>query len=175
MLGKQITKKINDAIRQKTTKELFKQLLGKNGIISVIVDLIKKGISPVKGFAGRFEKYSDSYKKKFGKGELKSKKKSPVNLTATGEMLNSLYIKQEGNKLFVMSKGARNNKLLDIHNTKGASRKKVIRRLLPTNQGEEFSPRINKLLLDKAKKSLTFSLLKFLPSKALKIKINTNK
>lgn len=175
MLGKRIAKQISQAITEKSLKDLYKRLSGPSGIISTIVSIIQKGISPVKGVAGRFQKYSDSYKASFKSGELKGKKKSPVNMTATGEMLESLHLTLEGTKFFIKSRGKRNNKLIDIHNRQGASKKKVIRRLLPTEKGEEFTPRVSTLLQKNLKKSVSFSILRFLPKKALRIKIKTSK
>lgn len=175
MLGKKIANTISSAIKDQSRKELFKRLKGSGGIISVIVGLIKKGISPVKGVAGRFQKYSEAYRNRFGRGELSGKKKSPVNMTVSGEMLDSFHLSFENNRIYLKSHGRRNNELIVIHNTKGAGKSKVIRRMLPTNKGEEFTPRVSTVLNKNLKDSVNFSILRFLPKKVLKIKINTSK
>lgn len=67
-----------------------------------IVSTISKGISPVLG-QGKYTKYSDSYKKAIKKGRLSrfSKRRSPVNLRLSGQMLSSIFGKKEGRKLVI--------------------------------------------------------------------------
>ena len=101
-----------------------------------IRESIAKGLSPVKG-QGRFEKYSQSYIKqiKAGRFNKESKKTRPVNLTLSGSLMKSLFTKPIRNGLLI----GFDNKLAEIHNKLGAGKSKTIRRMLPTNQGEEFT------------------------------------
>lgn len=100
-----------------------------------IVTSISRGISPVKG-EGRFNKYSDSYTKQIKAGTYgESKRIRPVNLKLTGDLLRSLIVKATKKGISVIF----DNKLADIHNRVGAGKSKAIRRMLPTQRGEEFS------------------------------------
>ena len=108
-------------------------------LIKSITREIEGGRSPV-AKKGRFQRYSESYREQIRKGALadRRKRRSPVNLKVTGELLKSIFWKQS-------RKGIRvgfDNPLADIHNRLGASKKKVIRRMLPTNKGETFSKSI---------------------------------
>lgn len=114
-----------------------------------ILDLISKGISPVKG-ERRFMPYSESYLAAIEADRYPNKSKRPVNLKLTGKMLDSLYIKASGDSVEI---GFTDEKA-DFHNTQGAGKKKAIRRLLPTNGGEVFT----KVLDDKVKYALKFSV-----------------
>lgn len=101
-----------------------------------IIANITAGNSPVKG-AGRYQKYSDSYRSDIKKGRYReySKRTRPVNLRLTGELLKSLFVK-------VTTRGLKigfDNKLADIHNRRGAGKSKTVRRMLPTNKGETFN------------------------------------
>lgn len=103
-----------------------------------ILKEIKGGRSPVKG-KGRFVKYSDDYLRAIRKGTLPfPKRKRPVNMTLSGVMLENLFseITAKGLKIGIRSE------LADIHNRQGAGKSKVVRRLLPTNRGEEFNKSI---------------------------------
>tara|TARA_R110000851_G_scaffold114211_1_gene239288 strand:- start:2233 stop:2820 length:588 start_codon:yes stop_codon:yes gene_type:complete len=155
---------------------IFKKAAKDAGAIALrdgVIDSIKRGVSPVKGF-GRFQKYSVSYtqaikgeafldpksgewvifrtingkkrmiavdKKKYDRGNseidraLERKKVRPVNLTLTGKLLKSLFVKVLKNSVVI----GFDNKLANIHNKEGAGKSKVIRRMLPTNKGEKFS------------------------------------
>lgn len=110
-------------------------------IVKEIKDQIQRGISPVAGI-GRFQKYSTSYRDaiKSGKGDAskKSGKVSPVNMTLSGEMLDSLNAKRSGTKLKIGFK----DKKAAFHNDQGAGKSKVIRRLLPTDDGEKFNAKL---------------------------------
>ncbi len=114
--------------KKKAKKELPKVLQ------KAIVETIQSGQSPVEGF--KFEPYSDVYLDEIENGKYFnfSKRKSPVNMTLSGDMLNSFFVKDT-------NKGVQlgfDNSLAEIHNSKGAGKSKVIRRLLPTNKGERF-------------------------------------
>ena len=63
------------------------------------------------------------------------KRRSPVNLTLSGQLLDSIFSKITKEGLVIGFK----DKLADIHNRQGASKKKVVRRILPTQKGEKFS------------------------------------
>lgn len=103
-----------------------------------ILASIRRGVSPVKGF-GRFQQYSESYKTAIKKKRYPTKRRiRPVNLTLTGKMLKSFFIKVKRNSVLI----GFDNKLADIHNKEGAGKSKVVRRLLPTNEGEKFSRKI---------------------------------
>lgn len=97
---------------------------------------IERGVSPVKG-QGRFEGYSDYYLEQIKAGEYKEygKKKRPVNLKLTGELLKSLIVEVTSKGLSIMF----TSPLAYKHNTKGVGRKNTRRRMLPTEEGEEFS------------------------------------
>jgi len=150
-----IKKKVK-AYKKEAMKVMAKEI--KKQILTEILG----GRSPVKG-QGRFVKYSDSYKDAIdGKStfrtnkntknvfkitnpdkahdyteifRLYSKRKRPVNLKVTGQLLASLFSKPEGNDV----KFGFTDPLFDIHNNKGAGKSKTIRRMLPTEQGETFN------------------------------------
>ena len=133
---------------QSKAKEEAKQYLEKE-----IPAEILGGRSPVKGF-GRFARYSDTYLEQIKNGKYKEygKKKRPVNLKLTGELLKSFFVK-------VTSRGLEmgfDNELADIHNRKGAGKSGTARRMLPTNPGESFNRSITngleELLVKLAKK-----------------------
>jgi hypothetical protein len=65
----------------------------------------------------------------------KNKKVSPVNLTLTGDLLNSLKVKVKKNELDISF----DNKLFKIHNNEGAGKSKTKRRLLPDGRNETFN------------------------------------
>lgn len=99
---------------------------------------IRRGVSPVRGF-GRFEPYSETYKTAIKKKRYPGKRRiRPINLTLTGEMLKSIFSKVKKNSVII----GFDNKLADIHNRLGAGKSKVVRRLLPTNEGEKFTRKI---------------------------------
>jgi len=107
-----------------------------------IIDNILSGISPVKG-QKRFAKYTPRYKSAIRKGKVRSrgervrgKSISPVNLKATGTLLNSLTCKVQGDRIKI----AFTDFVAEFHNVTGpAGRKDKIRRMLPTKKGEEFN------------------------------------
>jgi hypothetical protein len=81
-----------------------------------------------------------------------NKKRSPVNLYASGDMMDSLRIKKDSvNKVILLGF---TDKKAKYHDQLGASKKKVIRRLLPTRQGEKFKSNINTALKKYCKDSL---------------------
>lgn len=124
---------------------------------------MNKSISPVKG-QGKWIKYSDSYITAI-RGELGAtwdKQISPVNLKLSGTLHNSLKVFGVGllSKTYVL-RVQFNDFLADIHNRRGASKKKVIRRLLPTNSNEEFNYGLTQVLLRSLRESVARVLTKF--------------
>lgn len=134
---------------------------------SIKADL-ESGVSPVKGY-GRFKPYSKSYKQQIdgkvrfftnsngkivalkaktrGRGRFRffdskftGKKKSPVNMKLSGDMIKSLKAKKGFLKGSI--KVSISDKKADYHNRRGAGKSKVVRRLLPSNPGEKFNRRI---------------------------------
>lgn len=150
-----------------------------NQIRKTVLRDISKGISPVKGF-NKFQKYSKSYKdvilgrgtfRKFGgktvymqgvrddfllEAASPKKKTSPVTMRLTGQLYNALKVFTNGDyrEKFRLVFDWRDF-LADIHNRRGAGKSKVVRRLLPTNSGEEFSKEITDDILTRLKKSVS--------------------
>jgi len=145
---------------------------------AIIQDMII-GISPVKG-KGKWTKYSDNYKDviqgkaKFrgkGKGALRTeepdedylrkssptKRISPVNLRHTGGLHKSLFSKISGVLLII----GFDNFLADIHNRQGAGKPKAVRRLLPTEKGENFNRRIKSVIIKEVLKAVDTIAKKF--------------
>ncbi len=107
-----------------------------------------KGKSPVEG--GRWDvPYSDSYQKAIRRNGWFGKKPTPINLRISGALHDSLNIRRWGKRLLVRFM----DKLADIHNKKGAGKKKAIRRMLPTKDGEEWNVTIRKGLDKIAKRT----------------------
>lgn len=125
----------------KKAVENFNKQINK-GTMSELTDevraQIKRGISPVEG-AGRFQKYSESYRESIRSDHKATRDKagqvSPVNMTLTGKMLDSLEIVRRGDKRFMEFE----DKKAYFHNNSGAGSKRVIRRLLPDKDGESFN------------------------------------
>lgn len=115
-------------------------------LIRTIQDLVRKGISPVDKY-GRFQKYSDSYRKAIKNRWIKKQRVSPVNLYLTGEMMGSLEAVESGEKLFLRF----NDKKARYH--QDGTSKMPQRKLFP-EQGEVFTKRITQLILKALKKSV---------------------
>ena len=84
---------------------------------------------------------------------LKNKRKSPVNLKVSGDLLDDLSTESTKNEVKISF----DNELFDIHNNKGAGKSKVIRRMLPTKKGETFSRSITlriREIISEVKKSI---------------------
>lgn len=158
-------------------KDVFKQVrkeFTRNGtnarnIKKAIIDDMGAGVSPVASH--KWKKYSQSYKdvirgkKTFrrtkegktlafnspDKAFLKHKKPiSPVNLKLSGGLWQSLKVSTTGKVITV----AFENFLALVHNNLGASKKKFIRRLLPTEQGEKFNESITQVVENGVKKAI---------------------
>jgi len=122
-----------------------------------IIQEIEGGRSPVKR-KGRFQKYSDSYLKAIESGRFENKRKRPVNLKLSGDLLKSLQTFVR-NKILIIRF---DNSLADIHNRRGAGKSKVVRRMLPTESGETFNESIQRDVRE---------VLKRLASKIFKTKV----
>ena len=155
---------------------------------AILKDILR-GVSPVRG--KRFPKYSKSYKDsirgrvmfftvsggggakkiiaiKAGRGEklptipfLLGKRLSPVNLKLTGEMLSSLQVRSFGSTASRKVEIIFNDEVATFHNKLGAGKSKTIRRLLPTEGGEQFNRRISRLIKTLLIKSVSVTLNKF--------------
>lgn len=145
-----ITRKFNTFEKFRKVSSIFTQLVH-SFIGATIKDLILKGTSPVKGY-GRFQKYSESYLKAIdrNKGDFVGKKKSPVNLYLSGDMMASMKVTKDDKKVVVEF----GSEVASYHNEQGAGRKKVIRRLLPTGDGETFNREIMKRIRDALKQAV---------------------
>lgn len=161
-MGYKVTKSgIPKSVFNDVRKEFAQSGSAKNIRAKIITDLAA-GVSPVEG--QRWQKYSDSYKdvirgkKTFRKTKtgktlvfnapdeqfLKNKKKiSPVNLKLTGGLWSSLFVNTFSTKIVIGFKSF----LAEIHNNLGASKKKVIRRLLPTESGEKLNEGIMQVVI----------------------------
>ena len=149
-MGVKITKKLSLQKFLPETKRLYSNQV-KKIMKKEITNTIKRGQSPVKGF-GKFEKYSESYKKAIRKGQVKPKSKvAPVNLTVTGKMLRSLKIRKirDGLLLFYQSKIAK------YHDKPGLAR--VLRKMLPSENGLTFIDSIFKKMTKSLEKSVRTS------------------
>ena len=123
----------------------YRKVVKKSDFQQVIVrNNIQKGVSPVKG--KRFERYSDTYLNKIKKRQtgVAFKAVSPINMTLTGKMLKSFFLKKKPEKS--SSVIGFDNDLADIHNRQGSGKSKTVRRLLPTNRGEEFNRDIDRFI-----------------------------
>ena len=98
-----------------------------NAIEGAIISEISQGRSPV--FGKQFKQYSTEYAK------IKGGRK-PVDMNLSGDMLKSLEVKPKGNSFIVRFK----SKIAKFHNETG----RVIRRLLPSKNGERFKKSIEK-------------------------------
>jgi hypothetical protein len=146
-----ITKRLKALTLTERAKPTFFRII-KRTIKDLIRDNIEKGISPVEqrtakkkntGGKNRYQKYSDSYRRAMGKGDLANKKQSPRNLTLTGKMLNSLKVQVLTNSLKIWF----SDEKAKYHNDEGAGKSKVIRRILPRD-GERWARKIEKAIAD---------------------------
>lgn len=116
-----------------------------------VLESISRGVSPVKGGGGqtggqaRYMRYSRSYIKqiKEGRHDRFGKKQRPVNLQLTGKMLRSIRSRETraGYSVWFTSS------LAEIHQTKGAGKSQVTRKLLPAESGQEYSRVITRKIL----------------------------
>jgi hypothetical protein len=146
------------------------RLKGPKEIRKALLRDLNKGISPVQG-QGKFAPYSESYKLFIsGKKHFRNyggkvvvldgpdpmlgfasgtKRRSPVNLRFSGVLQAAL-------KLFTTGGFTESFRLVfdwrdflaDIHNRRGAGKRKTVRRLLPTESGEQFNKEINDAVIN---------------------------
>jgi len=143
-LGTAIKKETTDKYKKSLAKATAKwQVIAAQEIKPMIVEMIVKGQSPVVG-QGRYKNYSASYKKQIAGKKYKSlgKKLRPVNLTLTGEMLRSIKSRPIINGIAVWF----SDRKAKYHDKLGAGKSKVIRKMLPNEEGQKFSNVINKKL-----------------------------
>lgn len=123
----------------------------------------KKGEYSPLGYNKKYDTLVSNKRGNFGKIDkfdkpFPNKKKSPVNLYATGEMMDSLNLTAQGARNYALI--GFTDKKAKYHNDLGAGKSKVIRRLLPTGTGEKFIPNIDKSIKDLAKLSVKNTLEK---------------
>jgi hypothetical protein len=127
-----------------TFKEVQKEFANKenaDAFKNLLQETIYHGISPVAG--KKFKQYSNSY------AELKGKK-APVDMTVTGDMLDSLEVKVDSEKLVVEF----TSPIAKYHDIDGAGKSKIIRRLLPKQGSERFRSDIVKAIKEFVTKAI---------------------
>lgn len=109
----------------------------------VIQNELDAGVSPVQ--RKRMPKYSKGYINAIKRGVYTSSSKSvaPVNAYLTGALHKSLNVVAKGLKVVI----GFSDKKAEWLNTIGLGKKKKKFRLLPTNKGEIFNPRIRKVIV----------------------------
>lgn len=133
-----------------TTREDFKKEIEKN-FADQLRELISKGITPVKNNGNRYARYSDGYRDAIKAGRVPGKQQvSPVTLKQTGALHNSLRIDISGDNPRVIFDDP---KAL-FHNNLGVSKDKVKRKLLPDEQGQEFTLVLFRKILDALKTAI---------------------
>jgi hypothetical protein len=134
--------KMLDLAREDFKKEI-KRSFGQE-----LLDLIQKGISPVKKSGNAYAPYSESYREQINKGKVPGKTRGArPNLKQTGDLHNSLTIDISGDNpriTFTDYKAI-------YHNTLGAGKSRIKRRLIPDQDGEEFTIRLFQKIMDALK------------------------
>lgn len=167
--------KILESQLGKIDQKFWKEL-GRFNLVGIILDLISKGISPVAGVAGRFQKYSASYinqikgkkqktgtytpisfKQSFGGVGVvggKKKRKSAVVQSAKfqGKKVSPVNLKVTGDMHRSLSYNPNNGILLAdselwVFHNEGMGNLPV-RRLLPNKSGERFNRRIEQKITE---------------------------
>lgn len=116
-----------------------------------LLDLIEKGVNPVKQTGNKYQKYSESYKEAIKKGRVAGKNRtSPVDLKQTGALHKSLEIDISGENPRVTFTDPK----AIYHNTEGVGKNKIKRRLLPDQGGEEFTYRLFQKILEALKTAI---------------------
>jgi hypothetical protein len=169
-MGYKVTKKEipRDLITQ-VRKEFSANASNANAIKKKILEDLAAGVSPVEG--QKWTKYSNSYKdvirgkKTFRKTKTgktvvfnqpdeaflrNGKSIAPVNLKLTGGLWKSLSVTTGMLRLTIAFKDF----LAQVHNNLGASKKKVIRRLLPTESGEKLNEGIMQVVIERLKNAV---------------------
>ena len=146
--------------REKSIREWGQQM--KEELKSLILETISRGQSPVQGGRGqtggqaRFYQYSAIYSDQIRRGRYRQydKKLRPINLKLSGGLHRSIKTisLKDGFKIWFTSV------LAKYHTIEGAGRSRIKRKMLPVDQGDEFTRLINKGLVDKFKTILTSNL-----------------
>lgn len=142
-----------DRVKPKVLRQYEQELVG------AIKGAIVKGNSPVQGGGKnstsgrvRFADYSESYKKAITSGRYSQfgKKLRKINLTLSGQMLDSLSARVVGDRVRIFFKDTKAR----FHDLEGAGKSKTIRRLLPRT-GERFVKAITDLKLEILSKAIS--------------------
>lgn len=142
------------AIQDGKVRDHFKKEI-KSEFGAALLDLIKKGVNPVKLTGNKYQQYSEGYKKRIREGKVPGKSRiSPVDLKQTGALHESLKIDISGENPRVTFDDPK----AIFHNTEGVGSQKVKRRLLPDQGGEEFTLRLFQKIVEALRKSLKKSL-----------------
>ena len=144
-VNKQLVKAKFEKIRRQIKKKFMASAPKKLAEVmrkEIIDNHILKGKSPVKG-EGRFDRYSESYKKQIRSktGILKAigKKVTPVNLKVSGQLISSFNIKKTEKGLKIGFKDK-----VSAYHQKGTD-KMPRRQMLPGGGGlEKFKPAITR-------------------------------
>jgi phage gpG-like protein len=118
------------------------------------VKVYKKG---KKGEHSKVGKDGKPIREKFEKGLGIGKKRSPVNMTQSGEMLDSLTFEHTKEKALL---GFKDKKAYYHNDTGPGGRKQYMRRLLPTKSGERFDRRIEQKMNEQLRRSMVSTLQK---------------
>ena len=133
------------------TREHFGEEV-KNKFAGELINSISKGVNPVNDRTVKYQQYSEGYKKQIKKKKIDGKSKiSPVTLHQTGALHKSLVMidTEKGVRVYFTDEKA------IFHNELGAGRSKVIRRLLPTGEGERFNSSLFNRIIKYLKDSLS--------------------
>lgn len=128
------------ALQSGEVREEFKKNIDKD-FGKALLDLIIKGVNPVKLTGNKYQQYSESYKEAIKAGKVPGKNRiSPVTLKASGKLHDSLTIDISGENPRVTF----TDEKAIYHDGQDGLRSKNVprRRLLPTDQGEEFTLRL---------------------------------
>lgn len=145
-----IVKRLKALSLLETTREDFKKEI-KDSFGKELLDLVEKGVNPVKKAGNAYAKYSDSYKEAIKAGRVPGKVPGArPNLRQTGELHNSLKIDISGPNPKVIFDDP---KAL-YHNDIGVGKNKTVRRLLPNHGGEEFTLRLFQKIIEALKSAI---------------------
>ena len=134
-LSSTLKRRLNDASEAALGKWQDKAC---ESILGAINELLDSGESPVAGAKSPFKEYSASYAKQRKKKGLQT---SVVQMRDSGEMRDSLRATPIGKTAVqIYFSGGRNRELAIIHSLFGASKKKVIRTLLPYDPQKFIKP-----------------------------------
>lgn len=136
-------------ILELTREDFKKNIEGSFG--EELLDLIEKGVNPVKKTGNKYDQYSPGYKNAIKAGRVPGKTKiSPVDLKQTGKLHDSLEIDISGPNPRVTF----TDEKAIYHNTLGVGKSKVKRRLLPDQGGEEFTFRLFQKIIQALKDAI---------------------